>query len=236
MLGINMARWFIAGIAALFLATGAAHADTLPSKMLGNWCQVTTQEHRQTYARGACNGINLRRDGYETGEDYGCDFKRIKRLPNGSYFIRAECGGEGYIANEDMVFQIVDHKLEIIITTIRFCVSVIDPPPNVIQDPEYDPNAWLALRQGPGTQFKITSKLKHGDDLYADIIKEDWTHITNAFRLSMEGDNPPKIVQGWVHSKYVKKVPCEREPEETPRQPQSSIPGFSPTIPTVPVL
>src|SRR5262249_40657131 len=204
-----MKKLLLSGIAALFLATGAAHGDTLPSKMLGKWCQVTTQKHRQTYKRGAC-GINLRRDGYETGEDYSCDFKKIKRLPNGSYFIRAECGGEGYIGNEDMVFQIVDDKLEIIITTIRFCVSVIEPPPNVVEDPEYDPNAWLALRQGPGAQFKITTKLKDGDDLDADIIKEDWMHITNVPRLNMEADNP-KIVQGWVRSKYVKRSTCEYE-------------------------
>ena len=32
---------FIAGIAALFLATGAAHATVpLPEAMLGNWCWI----------------------------------------------------------------------------------------------------------------------------------------------------------------------------------------------------
>jgi hypothetical protein len=36
-----MTRFFIAGVAALFLATGAAHAnDQLPEHLLGQWCST----------------------------------------------------------------------------------------------------------------------------------------------------------------------------------------------------
>src|SRR5262249_38964069 len=134
------------------------------------------------------------------------------RLPNGSYFVRAECGGEGGITNEDMEFQIEDKHLVVITTTIRFCVSVIEPPPNVVQDPEYKVDAWLALREGRGTQFKIITKLGGNEYLEADTTKGEWTHITNVTRLSSADAAPnQKIVQGWARSKYVKRFACEDE-------------------------
>jgi hypothetical protein len=39
-----MKKLLLSGIAALFLATGAAHADTLPKEMLGNWCMMLCSE------------------------------------------------------------------------------------------------------------------------------------------------------------------------------------------------
>jgi len=218
-----MKTLLLAGIATLFLATGAAQADTLPSKMLGRWCQMGAPEGRQVYERGPCSPnsarIDLKQNSYEgqsseDGEGYGCDFKKIKRLPNGSYFIRAECGGEGILETEDMVFELVENQLEIIPTTIRFCVAPIEPPPEVVQDPEYNRDAWLALREGPGTRFKIIAKLGW-DYLEADIVKGEWTHISNATNKTSAAE---KIVQGWVRSKYVKKFRCEWEDEKAPPQ------------------
>jgi len=40
----------------------------------------------------------------------------------------------------------------------RFCVSVVEPPPSVKQDPEYDPSQWLVVREGPGAKFKVITK------------------------------------------------------------------------------
>src|SRR5436190_1877581 len=95
----------------------------------------------------------MKRTGYEavTGkgltEEYGCDFKSVKRLSNGSYFIRAECGGEGGLTPEDMVFGLEGDKLKIITVTNRICFQVIPPPPEVVRDPEFDPQGWLGLRE-----------------------------------------------------------------------------------------
>src|SRR5262249_32858289 len=87
-----------------------------------------------------------------------------------------------------------------------------EPPPNVVQDPEYKVDAWLALREGPGTQFKIITKLGGNEYLEADTTKGEWTHITNVTRLSSADAAPnQKIVQGWARSKYVKRFACEDE-------------------------
>ena len=165
-------------------------------------------------------------------EDKDCKFKKIKRLPNGSYFVHAECGDDGGINNEDMVFSIEDKQLIIKRITIRFCVSVIEPPPTVVQDPEYDPDGWLGLREGPGKQFKIITALGGYEYLEADATNGDWTHISNVTRLSAYAEGyHPKIYQGWVRSKYVKKVPCENE---TASEPDDAQPTVTPQVPIIP--
>jgi hypothetical protein len=259
-----MRKVLLAGIAALsVLSASAAHADSLPNKMLGRWCQddVATQTGRRVYTRGACDDLRVSQNNIVEYIEDGCDFKRTKRLSNGSYFVHAACGAAGGgIANEDMVFQLVDKQLVIITTTIRFCVSVVEPPPNVVQDTEYNPDGWLGLREGPGKQFKIITTLGGNEYLEADRTKGDWTHISNVTRLSSGQRDFPKIYQGWVLSKYVKKFPCEDEtkseaeapepkqgileekpapgnilPEDIVRTPPiSTIPGLSPSIPTIP--
>ena len=232
-----MRKSLLTGVAALSVCSAsAAHADTLPNEMLGRWCQddVATQTGRRVYTRGACDDLRVSRNNIVEYVEDGCDFKRIKRLPNGSYFVQATCGAAGGgITNEDMMFQIVDKQLVIITTTVRFCVSVIEPPPNVVQDPEFDPKGWLGLREKPDTRSRIIFRLGDGEYLEADAVKGDWTHISNVTRLSqLEGKTPAKIVQGWVRSKYVKKFLCEHETksEDTQEESSSAIPGTIPGL------
>jgi len=204
-------------LAALLLATGTAHADALPKEMLGEWCRIPNHPDRDIYEHhnSKCESVklNLKQNKYEGiyGERFGCDFEKITRLSNGSYFIRAECGGEGGMGKEDMIFQIEEGRLVIITTTIRFCVSVIKPPPNVVQNPEFDPKSWLGLREKPDMRSRITFRLGDNEYLEADAIKGDWTHISNVTRLSSTDNEGAKIVQGWVRSKYVKRFTCEHE-------------------------
>jgi len=208
-------KLFLTSIATLFLATGTAHADALPKEMLGEWCRIRNLSGREIYERynSECTNIKLtfKRNSYRGvyGEGFGCDFKKIVRLPNGSYFVRAECGGEGGMGNEDMIFQIEEKRLVIITTTIRFCVSVIKPPPDVVQDPEFDPKSWLGLREKPDMRSRITFRLGDNEHLEADAVRGDWTHISNVIRLSERAHEEAKIVQGWVRSKYVKRSTCE---------------------------
>ncbi len=95
--------------------------------------------------------------------------------------------------------------------TTRFCVSVVEPPPEVVKDPEYNEDKWLALREGPGPQSKLITKLGGYEQLEANTTKGDWTRISNVMRLNSTERNRPQFVPGWVRSKYVKKFPCENE-------------------------
>jgi len=61
----------------------------------------------------------------------------------------------------------------------------------VKQDPEYDPNQWLAVREGPAAKFKVITKMGSVGYFEADAVDGDWTHVVDA------------EIQGWVSSKYV---------------------------------
>jgi hypothetical protein len=80
----------------------------------------------------------------------------------------------------------------------RFCVSVMEPPPSVKQDPEYDPNQWLAVREGPGAKFEVITKMGSVGHFEADAVDGDWTHVVD-----------PEI-QGRVSSKYVQECSAAR--------------------------
>jgi hypothetical protein len=82
----------------------------------------------------------------------------------------------------------------------RFCVSVIEPPPSVKQDPEYAPNQWLVVREGPGAKFKVITKMGSAGHFEADAVDGDWTHVVD-----------PEI-QGWVSSKYVQECSAFERP------------------------
>ena len=63
--------------------------------------------------------------------------------------------------------------------TEDFCAVVLKPPPEVTRDKEYNPDAWLTVRDGPGTQFMRMGKLGTGDFLYAQTgsckqLEEKW--------------------------------------------------------------
>lgn len=80
----------------------------------------------------------------------------------------------------------------------RFCVSVVEPPPSVKQDPEYDPSQWLVVREGPGAKFKVITKMGSVGHFEADAVDGDWTHVVDA------------EIQGWVSSKYVQECSATR--------------------------
>jgi hypothetical protein len=124
-----MKRLLLTGVAALLPATGTAHADTLPKKMLGPWCMNLKDVGRPEayadtvhYTRKDCNdlgdtGISVGRNSFGM-QDYGCDFKKINRLAKNAYSIHAICTGEGTTGTVDMVFHIDDIK-QLVITTVH---------------------------------------------------------------------------------------------------------------------
>jgi hypothetical protein len=110
-----------------------ASADALPSKMLGDWCAT----RNDTYVRGTCSledledgMIILGRDGFGNGDEYGCEFKSVLRLWDGSYFVRAKCSNGGEPRNEEMVLAVVDDELEIVTTSRTQDVYYVCHPRN----------------------------------------------------------------------------------------------------------
>jgi hypothetical protein len=105
--------------------------------------------------------------------------------------------------------------------TEDFCAVVLKPPAEVARDRSYDPDAWLALRDGPGTKFTVVGKLREGDLLQADTArcketvcddKAEWTHVVGIPRY--DGTNPSRYSQGWVRSKHIQTFVCEADQGE----------------------
>jgi hypothetical protein len=127
-----MTRIFLTSVAVLFLATGTAHADTLPKKMLGNRCMRSedigrpeaysdtvhyTRDTREVCV-GSDSGINIGRNNFGM-QDYGCDFKKINRITKNAYSIHTICTRESTTGTVDMVFHIDNNVEQLVITTVR---------------------------------------------------------------------------------------------------------------------
>jgi hypothetical protein len=115
-----MRMFLLAGVAALFLATGAAHATVqLPEAMLGKWCWAEggdeSNPDQQIYTRtfpGECHGgdslIRIDQDGIE-GEG-SCIFEKIiEQTGPYTFLIYTDCDG----MKGPTKFEIVDEKLVI---------------------------------------------------------------------------------------------------------------------------
>jgi len=92
--------------------------------------------------------------------------------------------------------------------TIDFCVMVRNTP-----------DGFLALREGPGTRFRIKEKLHPSEFLMADtsscwsgVCDEtgQWMYINFVPRLDGRVDKATHFTQGWVARKFTTQVPMER--------------------------
>jgi hypothetical protein len=120
--GTEMKKLLLTGIAALFLATGTAHAtEHLPEAMLGNWCWFEGGDeqnwNQQIFARvppDGCHGgdslIRIDQLGIE-GSEGSCTFGKIEQQtgPN-AFLIYTYCGDD---TNGSTRFEIIDGKLVI---------------------------------------------------------------------------------------------------------------------------
>jgi hypothetical protein len=106
------------------------------------------------------------------------------------------------------------------------------------------PDGFLALREKPGAQAKMTAKLREGDFLYAgteqcsqsvcDNEDRKWTHVNGVPRL--DGPNDPTktyndYTHGWVSRKYIQEFLCpeDQEREAKPPKPQAVNPSLPST-------
>jgi hypothetical protein len=88
-----MKKPLLAGIAALLLATGAAHADVLPASIRGDYCWGGNTD-KVLYKRGepcSSNAAVFSRTHYENARDVDCDFIKIKKISKTVYRIQADC-------------------------------------------------------------------------------------------------------------------------------------------------
>jgi hypothetical protein len=100
-----MKKTLLTSIAALFLATGTAHADDqLPETMLGRWCEAGTKGPNRIYYRPSfqgrlgCvdfdDGITLSQTGFSDDRPidqcYKYVFDKIEQMQNG-YLVSAHC-------------------------------------------------------------------------------------------------------------------------------------------------
>jgi hypothetical protein len=115
-----MKKALLTGIAALFLATGTAHAtERLPEVMLGHWCWVEGGDEQnwtqQIFARvppeGCHGGDNLIRIDQNGIEDEGsCTFGKIEQSGPNAFLIYTYCDDD---TNGSTSFEIIDGKLVI---------------------------------------------------------------------------------------------------------------------------
>jgi len=126
-----------------------------------------------------------------------------------------------------------------------FCAVVLKPPAKIKRDKDYKEDAWLVIRDGPGTQFLKMGKLGTGDFLWieshCDVHSCDngkWTRIVGIPKFdgpqdsTFSDDNavehlPRAPSKGWVNSKYIQEFDC---PED---QAKGAVPSLPP--PKVPV-
>ena len=97
-----MKKLLLTGVAALFLATGTAHADDkLPEHWLGRWCSApfVSTEAQVVYFRSTCgdmtDGIMLKENSYideaPADDAPSCTFDKIKRKDEETYLVYLHC-------------------------------------------------------------------------------------------------------------------------------------------------
>jgi hypothetical protein len=87
------------------------------------------------------------------------------------------------------------------------------------------PDGFLALREGPGSQFRTIAKLHPGDHLIADTAQcgplhgrticqnGGWTRITTMYsadyKIKFESDQSSMTFEpAWVATRYIRNTPC----------------------------
>jgi len=124
--------------------------------------------------------------------------------------------------------------------TEDFCAVVLEAPANIKRDKEYKPDAWLVIRDGPGTQFMRMGKLGTGDFLWADTAscttldgktvcdgKREWTRIVGIPKFDGPVDpNKRSYSGGWVRRKYIREFLWEEQQAEHGGWPPPKIPTY----------
>jgi len=201
-------KTLISGIAALFLATGAAHARTtrlpLTEPIIGYWCQSQEQHFGETvYKRGAsdCDGnLTFEYDHYDADFWDGkntCTFLDMRYVDkkDGGYLMRLDCVSDKNIWSQDTI------KLRIIDGLLHLQVINFNPshPGCGIADTSH---GFLYL-QDRNRPYYVTAKLLPGARFrIIDQSVDGWRVLVTAAGPNMSG---------WIGAEYFKQVRCDEE-------------------------
>ena len=199
-----MKKLLLTSIAALFLATGTAHADATLSPthpLIGNWCET---EGSTLLKRGPECDTAITKNGYG-GVDSDCTFLEIKPIRNGIE-ASSRCSmdtTDRALYYEHVRVQIVGKRLKFeTLTDYTFKATQIetgDTHRSMCVAVQPTPDGYLNVRQGPGMNFKPIAKLVPGQRISVDVQTDEWTHLT---RICDEKED----LDGWVYNKYVKDI------------------------------
>lgn len=68
------------------------------------------------------------------------------------------------------------------------------------------PDGFLALREGPGTHYKVKARLRPGELLVGDSLGDDWTHIAYVPGRDGPEEKAKRFTQGYVATKFTRPV------------------------------
>jgi hypothetical protein len=69
-------------------------------------------------------------------------------------------------------------------------VTIAEASPEIKMDPEYDPTAWLIVREGPNQNSRPAGKTGAVGRMMADSVDGEWTHLAS---------------RGWVRTKFIER-------------------------------
>ena len=159
--------------------------------------------------------------------------------PSDVYLIRATCKDKNETWYESYEVQTSDDWLFTSVVPAAHergydaCAVVLKPPAEVTRDKDYNPDTWLSLREGPGTQYKkMEYRLREGDFLYldTDVRPDKWVLVVGVLRLDGNMDNAKKT--GYIYRKYILEFSCPEDQEAEGREPSLPPPSHVPqTVP-----
>jgi len=189
-----MRKMFLAGAAALSIASAAHAADTnlpLTDPLVGHWCKVEDG----VYKRGVwtCDSnLLVTQEDISGDRDHYCEFADVKRLPSkDGYTIKCSIGSE---ENSNSGKKVVELRI------ISGALHYREPDMGCSRVGENMSDGFLNLRAGPGTQYAVKARLVTGDILRVDepATTNGWTRVSVP-RFKANG----KDFTGWVSGKHV---------------------------------
>lgn len=151
------------------------------------------------------SNVWIGQDGFSQSET-NCSFSMLKQLANRKgWFAISKChraSEEAIQWNDKIKFWRVGKML-----ALQYIASTIGAGHHENSCGRVEanvPDGFLNLRAGPGTKFKVNTKLLPGDELeITDVTNDDWKRVY-VQRLMNKNDGG----YGWVRGKFIKKTEC----------------------------
>jgi hypothetical protein len=122
-----MKKTLLTGIAALFLATGTAHAVEIPKQYRGVWCH-TRWDTIYERCSDPDQGLEIKKTSWVTGELYGgitCTLSTIRKSKYGGYTLSGLCRSDeiGEVEGEEH-WWLGSNNTRLQVITKDFCSTI----------------------------------------------------------------------------------------------------------------